>query len=77
MKAEYKDFIGIYSDVFEEGFCSHVISEFERNRSLGAGSDRFQEEGAQKHYKDDYFIFNNGRDIVFEKCILGKTSIVF
>jgi hypothetical protein len=67
MKVEYKDFIGIYSDVFEEGFCSHVISEFERHILLGAGSDRFQAEGAQKHYKDDHFIFNNGRDIVFEK----------
>jgi hypothetical protein len=40
MKTEYKDFIGVFSDVYPEGFCEHLIAEFDRNQTLGAGTDR-------------------------------------
>mgnify|MGYP001103971689 CR=1 FL=1 len=53
MKAEYKDFIGVFSDVYPDGFCAHLIAEFERNRTLGAGTDRQNGEGADKHVKKD------------------------
>jgi len=60
MKVEYKDFIGIFSEVYPKGFCQHVISEFDRNQSFGAGSDRQQAEGALKHNKDDFHMFSDG-----------------
>ena len=65
MKTEYKDFIGVFSDVYPEGFCEHLIAEFDRNQNLGAGTDRRNSEGADKHRKNDYQIFSNGKNINF------------
>jgi hypothetical protein len=53
MKVEHKDFIAIYSDVYPEGYCQHLIDEFERLVHNGAGTNRQQGEGALKHKKDD------------------------
>lgn len=66
MNIEYKDFIGVFSDVYPERFCEHLIAEFERNRTLGAGTNRKNGEGAEKHVKNDYQIFSNGKNIHFE-----------
>lgn len=66
MKIEYKDFIGVFSDVYPDGFCEHLIAEFDRNQNLGAGTDRQNGEGASKHIKNDYQIFCNGKNINFE-----------
>lgn len=74
MKSEYKDFIGVFSGVYPEGFCEHLISEFERNQTLGAGTDRQNGEGVNKHRKDDYQIFSNGKNINFED-FEGKRTI--
>lgn len=54
MQANIKEFIGIYEDVFPEGYCKHVIDEFERLKKIGVGSDRQRSEGAMKHQKNDY-----------------------
>lgn len=56
MKIEYKQFIGVYSDVYPDGFCQHLISEFDRLEFAGAGSNRIQSEGAKRHVKNDYQI---------------------
>lgn len=53
MNIEYKDFIGIYHDVYPSGFCQHLITEFERLIVSGAGSNRQQSENALRHRKDD------------------------
>jgi hypothetical protein len=53
MNAEYKDFIAIYRDVYPEGYCQHLIKEFDRLVESGAGSNRQQSEGAAKHRKND------------------------
>lgn len=53
MNTEYKEFIGIYRDVYPEGYCQHLISEFERLVNSGAGSNRQRGEGAPKHQKND------------------------
>jgi len=53
MKVEHKDFIAVYSDVFPKGYCQHLIQEFERLASGGAGVDRQQGENAPKHAKND------------------------
>jgi hypothetical protein len=53
MNIEHKDFIGIYKGVYPEGYCQHLINEFERLMKFGAGSDRQKGEGAPKHRKND------------------------
>lgn len=53
MKTEYSDFIGIYHNVYPEGYCQHLIKEFERLVDSGAGSDRQHGEGSLKHAKND------------------------
>jgi hypothetical protein len=59
MNVEHFDYIAVYKDVYPEGFCEHVISEFDRLASGGAGSNRQQFEGVPKHMKDDHQIFLN------------------
>jgi len=53
MNIEYKDFIGVFSEVYPEGFCEHLIAEFKHNKSLGASKDRQQTDGALPHIKND------------------------
>ena len=74
MNTEYKDFIGVFSEVYPEGFCEHLISEFDRNQTMGAGTDRQNGEGAAKHVKNDYQIFSNGKNINFEPFD-GKNTV--
>ena len=77
MKIDYKDFIGIFSEVYPDGFCEHLIAEFERIRTLGAGTDRKNGEGVDKHHKNDYQIFSNGKNINFEAFDGKKTVDMF
>lgn len=56
MNIEYKDFIGMYRGVYPEGYCQHLIDEFERLANGGSGSNRQQSENALRHDKDDYQI---------------------
>lgn len=53
MNIEHKDFIGIYRDVYPEGYCQHLVDEFERLTQNGAGNNRQNSEGAARHAKDD------------------------
>lgn len=53
MITEYKEFIGIYRDVYPDGYCQHLINEFERLVDFGAGVNRQRSEGAHKHSKND------------------------
>lgn len=53
MNAEYQDFIAVYRDVYPEGYCQHLINEFDRLVDSGAGLNRQRSEGALKHRKND------------------------
>lgn len=77
MNIEYKDFIGVFSNVYSEGFCEHLVAEFERNQNLGVGTNRQNGEGANKHIKDDYQIFSNGINVNFEQFNGQSTVDVF
>lgn len=77
MNFEYRDFIGVFTNVYPDGFCDHLISEFERNKNLGAGSDRQMSEGSDKHIKNDYQICSNGKNIIFEPFDGGSTIDMF
>jgi hypothetical protein len=56
MNTEYFDHIAIYKDVYPEGYCQHLISEFDRLEASGAGSNRQKGEGSLRHIKDDHQI---------------------
>jgi hypothetical protein len=59
MNAQHKDFIATYTDVFPEGYCQHLISEFERLADSGAGFNRKQSDGSPKHVKEDFSVMFN------------------
>lgn len=61
MNIEYFEHIALYKNVYPEGYCQHLISEFDRLEAGGAGSNRQQSEDAFKHVKDDHQIFVNLR----------------
>lgn len=61
MNVEHKDFIAVYKDVYPQGFCEHLIYEFDRLEQSGAGSNRLQGEGANAHIKNDHQLALNMR----------------
>ena len=73
MKWDCKDSIGIFPEVYPSGFCDHVIKEFNRNQSLGAGTIRDND----KHDVEDFHIFANGENIEFDLFQEKKTSGLF
>ena len=54
MKSEYKNFIGLYTNVFADGYCEHLIDQFDLMTSKGAGVSRLKGEGAWGHVKNDH-----------------------
>jgi hypothetical protein len=61
MKTRYIDFIGMYEDVYPDGFCNHLIGEFERLLVSGVCSNRQDEENTTKTKKEDFHYFMNMR----------------
>lgn len=53
MTDNHEDFIRIYNGVYPDGYCEHLIAEFERLTQDGAGTNRQNGEGAPRHRKDD------------------------
>jgi hypothetical protein len=53
---EHKDFIGYYRNLYPNGYCQHLINEFNRLEESGVGSNRQRSEDAKRHVKDDYQI---------------------
>jgi hypothetical protein len=62
MNVEYFEHIALYKDVYPEGYCQHLISEFNRLEEEGVGSNRQNSENAFKHVKDDHQIGLNLRN---------------
>jgi hypothetical protein len=78
MKSEYKDFIGMYHSVYEEGFCEHIISEFERLNENGNSYTRQEsEENVARHYKDDIQIFANTKEVSLRKFNNASSEQIF
>jgi len=59
MKVVYEDFIAVFSDVYTEGFCEHLIAEFDRLETYGVASNRIQSENSLKHDKSDNQVYMN------------------
>ena len=49
MKAHYEQFIGMYSDIYPDYFCHHMIEEFERFHNNGMIQNRQQSENVRKY----------------------------
>jgi hypothetical protein len=64
MECQYNQFIGMYTDVYPDGFCDHMISEFDRVLFRGLCGNRQDEEGTAKTRKQDNFYFLNLRQHV-------------
>lgn len=56
MKIEHKDFIGYYYNLYPNGYCQHLIDEFNKFEEAGVGINRQRSENAFRHEKDDYQI---------------------
>ena len=56
----------MYQNVFPDGFCHHVISEFERLLVSGACYNRQDSEGTTKTRKQDFHYFLNMRNNVMD-----------
>lgn len=52
-KVHYDDFIGVYDNVYPDGFCEHIVSEFDRMNSIGLTMNRQQSENISDIYKKD------------------------
>lgn len=65
----YIDFIGFYENVFPQGFCQHVINQFDNIFEKGLCGTRKEVENAKKYKKSDsfYFLSLNDHDDVFNK----------
>lgn len=67
MKSKYVDFVGMYENVFPEGYCEHMIDEFENKLICGHCSNRKNAENTPKYKKDDEFYFLNLRPHLYDK----------
>tara|TARA_B100001094_G_scaffold322453_1_gene371800 strand:- start:2293 stop:2910 length:618 start_codon:yes stop_codon:yes gene_type:complete len=61
-KSQYNQFIGIYENVFPDGYCNHMVREMDMLLATGAGSNRQQFEGCHKTVKQDEHLFLNMND---------------
>jgi hypothetical protein len=59
LKESYVDFIGMYENVYPEGFCDFLIEEFERFQKNGWCGTRKETENSDKRHKDDLSFFIN------------------
>jgi hypothetical protein len=59
METKYIDFIGMYKNTFPDGFCTHLINEFERLLISGVCNNRQDTENVTKTKKEDYHYFMN------------------
>jgi Rps23 Pro-64 3,4-dihydroxylase Tpa1-like proline 4-hydroxylase len=57
MNKEVIEHIAIYHNVFPEGYCEHLISEFDRLENNGLSVSRQAGENASNHQKNDHQIF--------------------
>lgn len=77
MNTRYNQFIGMYDEVFPDGYCSHMISEFERIRQNGHCGNRQDSEGAKKTKKQDEFYFLNLKNHSFSPFNSENSMSIF
>ena len=68
LSEKYIDFIGFYENVLPQGFCQHIIHEFDKVFDMGLCGTR-KDENAKKYHKNDSFYF---LDIINHDNVIGK-----
>lgn len=63
MDSSFSDFIGHFSNVYDDGFCNHMIEEFERLSSKGYAGSRKNLEGSLSFQKKDESLFLNIKNL--------------
>lgn len=56
MTYENDNFIGVFRDVYSEGFCEHLIQQFDALEANSIGQNRRQSDGVDAHSKNDHQI---------------------
>lgn len=56
---EDNNFVGVFRDVYPEGFCEHLIQEFDALEANSIGQNRQQSDDVHAHCKNDYQICFN------------------
>ena len=74
MDKRYIDFIGLYENVYPDGFCNHMIQECERLMASGVCNNRQESEGSSKTKKQDDFTFLNVKNH-FSSNFNNQTSL--
>jgi hypothetical protein len=69
LSERYIDFIGFYENVYPQGFCQHLISEFDKLFEKGLCGTRKNNENERRHIKSDSFYF---LDATIHSNILNK-----
>jgi hypothetical protein len=64
MQFDIDNFIGVFNNVYPEGFCKHLVKEIDRLEHLGAGFTRKQSDNTNAHDKQDFQIYGNGIDSI-------------
>lgn len=59
MTYEDDNFVGVFRDVYPEGFCEHLIAQFDQLEANSVGANRIASENAPGHRKNDYQISIN------------------
>lgn len=62
MNTRYIDFIGMYDGIYPDGYCNHMIEEFERLNRQGLCGSRQHIEGVTKLQKQDESVGLNIRN---------------
>ena len=56
MNVKYNGFIGLYHDVYPQGYCQHLIDAFNNLEECGVGFSRQKSENTLRHVKEDHQI---------------------
>jgi hypothetical protein len=56
MTYEEDNFVGVFRDVYPEGYCEHIIQQFDKLEANAIGHNRRQSENAPAHSKNDHQI---------------------
>jgi hypothetical protein len=75
MSSNIIDFIGVYNNVYPEGFCQHLVSEMERLIDYGVVKTRQQNSDSTKQEKDDFSWAYNGKNFNFDPFEFNENKI--
>jgi hypothetical protein len=56
MTYEDDNFVGVFRDVYPEGFCEHLIQQFDKLEANSIGANRLKSENTPAHRKNDHQI---------------------